>query len=134
MGILKTGKLLEQIEGKPVTKEAILAGIHSLNAACSEQLGQWLPSISVLAQDPAEASDVPIYCENPRLSLQAPGIRYMAFKRDEAIGLDPISPEKLQLLLGLCFSFLAVDCPNGRASRRAYWSLAEAAERARSML
>ena len=67
-GLLKTATLLEEVKGKEVTKERILEAIRKLNDEVSGRLGQFLKTKRYKAQNLSDASSVPIYCENPRLS------------------------------------------------------------------
>lgn len=68
LGLLKTATLLEEVKGKEVTKERILEAIRKLNDEVSGRLGQFLKTKRYKAQNLSDASSVPIYCENPRLS------------------------------------------------------------------
>ena len=68
LGLLKTATLLKEVKGKEVTKERILEAIRKLNDEVSGRLGQFLKTKRYKAQNLSDASSVPIYCENPRLS------------------------------------------------------------------
>ena len=62
-----------------------MQAIARLNEQCGGRLGQMMRTVRVTAKDPAEASTVPIYCEDPRLSLHAPGLRYLALKMPDHV-------------------------------------------------
>ena len=109
LGLLKTSTLLEDVKGKEVTKERILEAIRKLNDEVSGRLGQFLKTKSYKAQNPSDASSVPIYCENPRLSLEVPGLDCKAFPLPEGFDPEPLTRNDLQLFIAFAASFLDMN-------------------------
>ena len=132
LGLLKTATLLKEIKGKEVTKERILQAIQKLNTECSGRLGQFLKTKVYRSQNPETVSDVPIYCEDPRLALEAPGLRYKAFRVPEQFDPVPVSRHDLELFIACAASFLdmtSVTFPDGKqgpARKKAFASLMDA--------
>ena len=135
LGLLKTATLLKEVKGKEVTKERILEAIQKLNDECSGRLGQFLKTKVYRSQNVSRASDVPIYCEDPRLSLQGPGLDYKAFPLPEGFDPEPLSRDDLQLFIAFAASFLDmtyVTFPEGKqgpAHRKAFQALMDAREK-----
>ena len=123
LAILKTGKLLQRIGNREITKTVLLHAITVLNEKCEGRLGQMVPTVTVTAQDPAHRSSVPIYCEDPALSLQNVGVRFRAFRMDEHAPI--IEPADLDLLLGFAATFLSMDDvrPESRKKKKAWNAL-----------
>ena len=109
LGLLKTATLLEEVKGKEVTKERILEAIRKLNDEVSGRLGQFLKTKRYKAQNLSDASSVPIYCENPRLSLEVPGLDCKAFPLPEGFDPEPLTRNDLQLFIAFAASFLDMN-------------------------
>ena len=134
LGLLKTATLLKEVKGKEVTKERILQAIQKLNTECSGRLGPFLKTKVYRSQNPETVSDVPIYCEDPRLALEAPGLHYKAFRAPEQLNPVPVSRHDLELFIACAASFLdmtSVTFPDGKqgpAHKKAFGRLMDARE------
>ena len=129
LGLLKTATLLKEVKGKQVTKKRILEAIQILNDEVAGRLGQFLPTKTYRSQKVGEASSVPIYCEDPRLALEGPGLDYKAFLLPEGFDPVPLSRDDLQLFIGFAASFLDMTFatfPEGPKHKTAFRALIDA--------
>ena len=128
LGILKAATLRKEVKGKTITKEVVMEGIKRLNERCSGRLGQMLPTQTCKAKDVTHKSTVPIYCEDPALSLQGPGLEYRAFKLPDGFDQEPLSRDDLQLYIAYAASFFdmeSVPVP-GTQHKKAFRALMDA--------
>ena len=127
LGLLKTALLLTELNGKEVTKERLLEAIQKLNDEASGRLGQILPTETYRAQDPKSKSSVPIYCEDPRLSLECPGLSYKAFQLPPESTPKQLTRDDLQLVIAFAAGFLDMgqvgEKELGRNTKRAFRAL-----------
>ena len=127
LGLLKTALLLTEVNGKEVTKDRLLEAIQKLNDEASGRLGQILPTETYRAQDPKSKSSVPIYCEDPRLSLECPGLSYKAFQLPPKSTPKQLTRDDLQLVIAFAAGFLDMgqvgEKELGRNTKRAFRAL-----------
>ena len=123
LGILKTGRLLPYIGNREPTKLVLLEAIHALNELCDRRLGDMVPTETLTAKDPTLASSVPIYCEDPALSLQHVGQCFRAFRMVE--NAPVLAPEDVDILFGFAASFLDMNSMQhqGRKHKQAWQAL-----------
>ena len=128
LGILKAATLLKEVEGKTITKEVVMEGIKQLNERCSGRLGQMLPTEFCKAQNVKGASSVPLYCEDPALSLEGPGLDYIAFKLPNGFDQEKLTREDLELYIAYASIFFDLGSVpyQGRQRSKALRALQEA--------
>ena len=76
-------------------------------------------------------SAVSIYCEDPALSLQGPGLEYRAFKLPDGFDQEPLSRDDLQLYIAYAASFFDMESVpvNGTQHKKAFRALMDARSR-----
>ena len=126
--ILKAATLLKEVEGKTITKEVVMEGIKQLNERCSGRLGQMLPTEFRKAQNVNGRSSVPLYCEDPALSLEGPGLDYIAFEMPIDLDQEKLTREDLELYIAYASSFFDLGSVpyQGRKRSKALRALEEA--------
>ena len=80
-------------------------GIRQLNERCSGRLGQMLPTEFCKAQNVNGRSSVSLYCEDPALSLEGPGLDYIAFKLPNGFDQEKLTREDLELYIAYASIF-----------------------------
>ena len=96
-----------------------MEGIKQLNERCSGRLGQMLPTKFCKAQNVKGASSVPLYCEDPALSLEGPGLEYRAFKLPGGFGREqPLSRDGLELCIACAAGIFDLERVPAEGPRR----------------
>ena len=117
LGNLKAVTLRKKVKGKTITKEVVMEGIKRLDERCSGRLGQMLPTKFCKAQNVKGASSVPLYCEDPALSLEGPGLEYPAFKLPHRFDQEKISRGDLELYIAYASSFFDLESVPAKGPR-----------------
>ena len=82
--VLKMAMLMNELEGKQINNESLVRAITSLAQDAQRKLFQAIPLYVCTAQDPAiRYPNSPIYSRSERLTLRAPGTRYLAASLSE---------------------------------------------------
>ena len=111
LNFLKGATLLTHIDGRPVTTEAILAAITSVNDLAERTLGHLANCETLTAKDPAQTHPgVRTYNESEHLSLSCPGLVYSALTL-QGPDVEVLSPEDVDHVIDVCASALDVEAP-----------------------
>ena len=105
--ILKGAQLLDTINGQTITAETLLRAIDRLNEVSEKMLVAKLKGIKwVIAQDPSKKFDTPLFCEDPRLSIERPGVQYQALILKEEKDIPILTIEELQRIIDVTSAFM----------------------------
>ena len=94
-----------------------MEGIQQLNERCSGRLGQMLPKEFCKGQIVNGASSVRLYCEDPALSLEGPGLDYIAFKLPNGFDQEKLSRGDLELYIAYASSFFDLESVPAKGPR-----------------
>ena len=115
--MLKRFKLIKKLQHHDVDKELILKAIAAINVETEHTLNRRLTAKHttdmVSAGDPTDISSVPLYCEDPRLSIERPGVQYRVIKIDEAE--EPpryLATDEISELLDVILLFVDLSDPD----------------------
>ena len=118
INFLKTATLLTQLDGRPVSEEALLGALAALHQEVENKFSKGMNEVSVawskaVSQQELDMAQVDIICQNTALSLPSPGRRMLVIKKDaiENRGekVETIDPGELHYLLDLAASTYDIE-------------------------
>ena len=110
INFLKTATLLTQLDGRPVSEEALLGALAAIQQEVENKFSKGMDEVTVawstvVSKEELDQANVNIICQSPTLSLPGPGRRMLVIKQDaiENRGqkVETIDPEELHHLLDL---------------------------------
>ena len=121
INFLKACNILERIDGKPITKEVLLAVIDQMNEEQEHRLMHMMGVQTFTAMDPSGCNVTP-YCEDQRLSMQRTGTTFRALDLT-ALPDDPatLTPEDAEMVVEMAAAFMDLDTfmPTEPAAKKA---------------
>ena len=115
---LQTATLLTELNGRPVSEEALLGALAAIQAKVENKFPKGMDEVSVasskvVSQQELDQANVDIICQSPTLSLPGPGRRMLVIKQDaiENRGqkVETIDPAELHYLLDLAASTYDIE-------------------------
>ena len=121
INFLKACNILEYIDGKPITKELLLAVIDQMNEEQEHRLMHMMGVNTFTAMDPSGWYVTP-YCEDQRLSMQRTGTTFRALDLT-ALPEEPatLTPEDSEMVVEMAAAFMDLDTfmPTEPAAKKA---------------
>ena len=118
LNFLKTATLLTELEGMPVTEEALLAALAAIQLQVEKKFSKGMDEVSVaysekVDQCTLDQANVDIICQSPILSMPGPGRRILVIKQKDiekqGRNVQTIDRELLHFLLDVVASTYAIE-------------------------
>ena len=133
---------MQYLGGKPITKENLLQVIQTANTEVERKFSKGVREVVALTSRVPPQADLDYYnvrvtCEDPRLSLNASGVKYLAVDL-QGKKVETMADGEMEDLLLTMSAGLAVEAvePEGPAQRKLQWEIMQspAFQRARVLM
>ena len=135
IGFLKSATLLTQLNGKPVSDEALLEALALLQKKVENKFSKGMREISVewsqvVSREQLDAANVDIICQDPTLSMPGPGRRMLVIKKDlieqngrQLLEIDPMEFHALLDIAASTYDIENTETKPGTADRKLQWRI-----------
>ena len=101
---------MQQLNGRPVTTESILAAIDELNSMAERKLSRGVQELKVVMSSSIRGHPYQLYCESTRLSMDSDNTAFKTLDLSEIhTGVETFGDRDLSEFLDLCASFMNVE-------------------------
>ena len=103
--LLKGAQILEAIGTQPVSTATFIHAVHVLNRQAHKALVERIKRTTVVAADPHSQFASPLFCEDSRLSLPGPGVRFDVLKFEDP-HIPTLTQTELRGVIDVAASFM----------------------------